>query len=157
MPNRSFASVRTFLDHMRKLLPKIVVLVEEELLNFSRVPSMSFVEFFGKAVHHYTVLSDSFGTSFRGLGYKTGLKQIEEEILGIKIVNSAMRLPCDKEERMLMWGDGFFASLKGGFKPIPFTCYNIPLANYLANLFDKGYSVQHHNCWLVCVGNQGLC
>ncbi|XP_068315015.1 protein NODULATION SIGNALING PATHWAY 2-like [Pyrus communis] len=146
MPNRSFASVRTFLDHMRKLLPKIVVLVEEEF-NFLGVPSMSFVEFFCKSVHHYTALSDSFGTSFHGLGYKTGLKQTEE-VLGIKIVDSVMRLPCDKEERMLMWGDGFFASLNGGFKPIPFTCYNIPQANYLANLFDKGYSVQHHNCRL---------
>uniref|UniRef100_A0A2N9EL52 Uncharacterized protein n=1 Tax=Fagus sylvatica TaxID=28930 RepID=A0A2N9EL52_FAGSY len=82
LPNRSFSLVKSFLG-----------------------------EFFCEALHHYTALTDSLVSSFCG-GYKMGLKLIEKELLGIRILDSLKHFPCEEEEKML-WG-GWVCLLEQG-------------------------------------------
>lgn len=143
-PCRNFASVECFLNGLRKLSPKMIILTEE-LLNFSRTPAMSFVDFFCEAFHHYTALYESLVTSFRS--YKAGLKMIEE-VIELRILDSLKQFPCGSSEKK-SWEDGISA-LKG-YKAIPMSDHNVSQAKYLVGLFRGGYWVQHERCKL------GLC
>ncbi|CAN4114158.1 unnamed protein product [Withania somnifera] len=130
MPQRGSSQVKTFFNGLRRLSPKIVVLVEEELFNLTKIPSMSFVDFFCEALHHYTTLA---------------LRVIEKEFLRVRILDSIRQFPCEKLERK-KWSQGLY-SLKG-FRQVPMSSSNVRQAKHLLSLFSGGYWVQHEQCKL---------
>ncbi|XP_031286158.1 nodulation-signaling pathway 2 protein-like [Pistacia vera] len=99
MPKRSLSQVKTVMNGVTKLSPKILILVEEELFSFTRTPSMSFVKFFCEALHHYTALSDSLLSNFSKQN-EPGLKQIEKEFLEIRILDTISQFPSGNKEKM---------------------------------------------------------
>ncbi|CAN1828755.1 Protein NODULATION SIGNALING PATHWAY 2 [Linum perenne] len=138
-PNRNFTLVNTFLTSSVMLSPRLVVLVEEELFNFSKIiPTTSFSEFFCEAIDHYSAISESLAAD--GIGRK-GLEMIEKDVLGMRIVNSLMQF------EKLGCGGGFDL-LKSEFKAMAFSSCNVSQANYLVSLFSGGYWVQHERCRL---------
>ncbi|XP_019177211.1 PREDICTED: nodulation-signaling pathway 2 protein-like [Ipomoea nil] len=142
MPHRENPLIKIFLNGLRN--PQMIIMVEEELFKISRTPSMSFVEFFREAIHHYTSLSDSLQGGFCG-GYKLAQRVIEKEFLGPRIMDSVSKFPSGKRERQT-WSQGVY-SLKG-FKPVPMSSCNVSQAKYLVSLFNGGFWVQHEHCRL---------
>nr|XP_029122235.1 nodulation-signaling pathway 2 protein-like [Elaeis guineensis] len=144
-PSRSFQSLNALLGGVRKLSPKLVVLVEEELFSFGKSPFKSFVEFFCEALHHFSAILDSLKGSFVG-GYRMGLRLVEREMLGPRIMESVGHFLRE----MKGWGGGF-RGLEG-FRAIPLSSCNVSQAKFLVGLFSKGYGVQHERgrlslCW----------
>jgi hypothetical protein len=145
MTDRNLLVVKNFLNGVSRLSPKLVVLVEEELLNFLKVSSVSFVEFFREAIQHYTALSDSLQYSYGRVGFEL----FQKETMGLRIMDSVRSFPIGREEKM-SWEESF--SLLKNFKPIPMSATNVSQAKQLAGLLGIGYWVQNENsrlslCW----------
>ncbi|XP_073152516.1 protein NODULATION SIGNALING PATHWAY 2-like [Henckelia pumila] len=149
MPHKDMSLVKVFLNGIQQhLSPKIVILVENELYNLHRVPSMSFVEYFKEALQHYGSISDSLITGF-GRGYKSAVKIVEKEFMRMRILESLKEFPSLRRE-MGNWGNEWPCSK--GFRPIPMSSCNVTQAKFLVSLFKGGYWVQNEKrrltlCW----------
>lgn len=144
VPLRGNLQLKTFLNGLRKLSPKAVVLAEEELFNMCRAPLMSFVEFSSEAFQHYSAMSDSLLSGF-SKGYKSAQRLVEKEFLSRRILDCLKVFPSAKEKRNL-WKENYPSM--NGFTPIPMSSYNVTQAKHLISLFDGGYWVQHEQCRL---------
>ncbi|XP_073277752.1 protein NODULATION SIGNALING PATHWAY 2-like [Primulina huaijiensis] len=129
MPQKDMSLVKIFLNGINQhLSPKIVILVENELFNFQRVPSMSFAKFFNEALQHYGSISDSLLTGF-GRGYKSTVKLVEKEFMRMRILESLKEFPSLRRE-MKNWANEWPCSK--GFRPIPVSSYNVTQAKFLS-------------------------
>ncbi|KAI5672668.1 hypothetical protein M9H77_13032 [Catharanthus roseus] len=144
MPQRGLSIVKTFLNGLRKLSPKVVILVEEELFNMSKDQSMSFVEFFSDALEHYAAISDSLISGF-SKGCELALRVIEKEFLRLRILESLKQFPCGIEKKNQLGENCLFMN---GFRPIPMSSCNVTQAKHLVSLFNGGYWVQNAKCRL---------
>ncbi|KAJ6998068.1 nodulation-signaling pathway 2 protein [Populus alba x Populus x berolinensis] len=132
--DRNLLVVKNFLNGVSRLSPKLVVLVEEELLKF-----------FHEAIQHYTALSHSLQYSYGRVGFEL----FQKDTMGLRIMDSVGSFPIGREEKM-SWEESF--SLLKNFKPIPMSATNVSQAKLLAGLLGKGYWVQNENsrlslCW----------
>ncbi|KAJ0097740.1 hypothetical protein Patl1_27762 [Pistacia atlantica] len=109
IPKRNLSQVKTFIDGVTKLSPKILILVEEELFSFCK-------------------------------NRESGLRQIEKEFIGIRILDTLGQFPSANEEKR-QWGKGF--DCLRAFKPITLSFCNISQAKSLVSLFRGGYWVQN--------------
>ncbi|XP_023003976.1 nodulation-signaling pathway 2 protein-like [Cucurbita maxima] len=154
LSHRNSSKLETFLNGISKLSPKCVVLVEEELFKVSKAQPMSFVEFFFEAFHHFSSLSDSLLRCFSGV-HENGFKQVMDEFLGTRILESVSQFPCGKNAMNLR--EKAFDYLKG-YKKIPFSSFNCSQAKYLITLFRGDFWVQHENGTLsLCWKSRPLC
>lgn len=141
MTTRKFSLVGTFLKGVSKLSPKVVTLVEEDLFNFSKVSSLSLVEFFSEVIQHFTAFSDSLVHNFSSKGFRL----FEKDIMGLRILDCVKSFPFNQEQKLL-WKQ-WFSSFKG-FKPIPVSADNITQAKLLVGLYGTSYWVEQKNCRL---------
>ncbi|ERN16029.1 hypothetical protein AMTRI_Chr11g94770 [Amborella trichopoda] len=144
MPYRNSNSRQTFMEGVRKLKPRMVVLVQEELFSFGKVLSQSFVDFFVEAFQHYHALFESLLNGFPSRS-KLGLEMIEAAFLGPRILDCFQWFPLDKRKKGRLLDYGF---LMQGFQVTPMSASNISQAKLLVGLFTGNYEVQHENCRL---------
>lgn len=147
-PSRSYRSLKSFLLGVKKLSPRLVVLVEDELFRCSKSAFDSFSGFFCEALHHFSTTADSLGSSFCG-GYKMGLRIVERDMLGPKIEDCVGRVEYGPGEKWVL-GEGLHGF--EGFRPIPVSGCNVSQAKFLVGLFNRGYGVKHEMgrlalCW----------
>ncbi|KAL9678007.1 hypothetical protein QQ045_015845 [Rhodiola kirilowii] len=146
MPQKNSSQVAIFLNGVKKLVPKIIVLVEEELHSFSiknntSSSSKSFVELFCEALHHYNVIDESLMSSFVN-EYTMGIRMVENELLGVKIISSLRHIRSGEVEKEIL----------KEFKQVRFSFGNVSQAKFLVALFKGGYWVQNEHgrlalCW----------
>jgi hypothetical protein len=89
MPYKSMSKLQTLLPACVKILrPKLVVIVEEELVRIGKEASLcnaSFVDFFFEALHHFTTVFESLGSCFGGGNQGVCLRLVEREMVGPRI------------------------------------------------------------------------
>ncbi|KAF0915885.1 hypothetical protein E2562_000530 [Oryza meyeriana var. granulata] len=73
---------------VKKLQPKLVVIVEEDLVRIGRgasPSSTSFGDFFFEALHHFTMVFESLASCFSGGNYEACLRIVEMDLVGPRI------------------------------------------------------------------------
>lgn len=89
MPYKSMSKLQTLLPACVNILrPKLVVIVEEELVRIGKEASQcnaSFVDFFFEALHHFTTVFESLGSCFGGGNQGVCMRLVEREMLGPRI------------------------------------------------------------------------
>lgn len=133
---------------VKKLQPKLVIIVEEELVRIGKVASIShasFVEFFFEALHHFTVVFESLASCFTGDSSRVCLKLVERDMLGPKIQDFVGKYGSETPE-----APG--PKVLEGFMPCELSACNIAQARMLVGLFSRSFDVAHENgmlqlCW----------
>ncbi|XP_037429736.1 uncharacterized protein LOC119295419 [Triticum dicoccoides] len=89
MPYKLLSKLPALLPACVKLLqPKLMVIVEEELVRIGKEASLckaSFVDFFFEALHHFTTVFESLASCFAGGNQGACLRLVEREMVGPRI------------------------------------------------------------------------
>ncbi|KAL2610383.1 hypothetical protein R1flu_028956 [Riccia fluitans] len=137
MPHRSQKSPTSFLRAVKRLSPKILTFIAEELPS----TSSTFVGHFFEALHHYSAIFDSLEASLSA--ESTGRQLVERIFLAPRIVNLMTSINLDSSS-CSEGGVKYWHSLpeSEGFKPVPLSVYNHCQAKLLLGLFSDGYKVE---------------
>uniref|UniRef100_J3N695 Uncharacterized protein n=1 Tax=Oryza brachyantha TaxID=4533 RepID=J3N695_ORYBR len=122
---------------VKKLQPKLVVTVEEDLVRIGRGASpfsTCFVEFFFEALHHFTTVFESLASCFSGSNYETCLRLVEMELMGPRIQDfvgnyGSVRVEANASEVL------------EGFRACELSACNIAQARMLVGLFNRVFGV----------------
>ncbi|CAM0908091.1 unnamed protein product [Alopecurus aequalis] len=146
MPYKALSKLRTLLPACVKTLrPKLLVIVEEELVRIGKEAAF-FVDFFIEALHHFTTVFESLASCFGG-GNHLGvcLRLVEREMVGPRIqdfVRQYGSVAVEADAPVVL--ERYEACEMSG-------C-NVAQARMLVGLFDRGFGVVHEKgrlalCW----------
>nr|AAX95462.1 SCARECROW gene regulator-like protein, putative [Oryza sativa Japonica Group]ABA91593.1 GRAS family transcription factor containing protein [Oryza sativa Japonica Group] len=122
---------------VKKLQPKLVVTIEEDLVRIGRgvsPSSASFVEFFFEALHHFTTVFESMASCFIGSSYEPCLRLVEMELLGPRIQDFVVKYGSVRVEANA-------SEVLEGFMACELSACNIAQARMLVGLFNRVFGV----------------
>uniref|UniRef100_A0A0D3HIJ0 Uncharacterized protein n=1 Tax=Oryza barthii TaxID=65489 RepID=A0A0D3HIJ0_9ORYZ len=122
---------------VKKLQPKLVVTIEEDLVRIGRgvsPSSASFVEFFFEALHHFTTVFESMASCFIGSSYEPCLRLVEMELLGPRIQDFVVKYGSVRVEANA-------SEVLEGFMACELSACNIAQARMLVGLFNRVFEV----------------
>uniref|UniRef100_A0A0E0MCS1 Uncharacterized protein n=1 Tax=Oryza punctata TaxID=4537 RepID=A0A0E0MCS1_ORYPU len=134
---------------VKKLQPKLVVIVEEDLVRIGRGASTpsnaSFVEFFFEALHHFTTVFESLVSCFSGSNYEACLRLVEMELVGPRIQDFVGKYGSVRVEANA-------SEVLEGFMACELSACNIAQARMLVGLFNRVFGVVYEKgrlalCW----------
>jgi hypothetical protein len=133
----------------RKLQPKSVVVIEEELVRIGKeacLSQASFVEFFFEALHHFTTVFESLSSCFSSSSSRACLRLVEKGMVGPRI-----------QDFVGMYGSVTLEAAAApkaleGFVSCELSACNIAQATMLVGLFSRSFGVAHEKgrlqlCW----------
>lgn len=135
---------------VRKLQPKSVVVIEEELVRIGKeacLSQASFVEFFFEALHHFTTVFESLSSCFSSGNNRACLRLVEKDMVGPKIQDFVGQYGAVAPEAAA----GAPKALEG-FTSCELSACNIAQARMLVGLFNRGFGTTHEKgrlqlCW----------
>uniref|UniRef100_A0ACD5WA06 Uncharacterized protein n=1 Tax=Avena sativa TaxID=4498 RepID=A0ACD5WA06_AVESA len=149
MPYKSLSKLRTLLPACVKMLrPKLMVIVEEELVRIGKEASLcnaSFVDFFFEALHHFTTVFESLASCFSGGNQALCLRLVEREMVGPRI-----------QDFVAQYGsvtvDASAPGILERYGACEMSGCNVAQARMLVGLFNRGFGVVHEKgrlalCW----------
>ncbi|TVU26769.1 hypothetical protein EJB05_29330, partial [Eragrostis curvula] len=133
---------------VKKLQPKLVVIVEEELVRIRKGASpsqASFVEFFFEALHHFIMVFESLASCFSGGKNRACLRLVQKDMVGPKIQDFVGQYGADTLEASA-------PKVLEGFMSCELSACNIAQARMLVGLFSRSFGVAHEKgrlqlCW----------
>ena len=136
------------LSCVKNLQPKLVVIIEEELVRIGKevsIPHSSFVEFFFEALHHFTMVFESLASCFSTSNNSVCLTLVERGMVGPKIQDFV------GQYRSVALGVPPPQDLEG-FMSSDLSACNIAQARMLVGLFNRSFGVTHEKgrlqlCW----------
>ena len=134
---------------VRKLQPKSVVVIEEELVRIGKeacLSQASFVEFFFEALHHFTTVFESLSSCFSSSSNRACLRLVEKDMVAPKIQDFVGHYGSVTPEAA-----GAPKALEG-FTSCELSACNIAQARMLVGLFNRSFGVAHEKgrlqlCW----------
>eukprot|EP00249_Psilotum_nudum_P020959 c27913_g2_i1 orf=101-2662(-) len=150
MPHKTATSVSSFLEGVRKLCPKVLTLVEDEL----GCTTSSFTSHFSQALHHYSAIFDSLEAS--SLSSQSRARSLVERVfLAPRIASTVTFCGSINSNTVDNGGDsGGDQPVKrswwslvscAGFKAVPLSIHNQYQARLLLGLFMDGFDVEEEH------------
>ncbi|KAL3695380.1 hypothetical protein R1sor_009456 [Riccia sorocarpa] len=138
MSHRPQKSLTSFFRAVRRLSPKVVTFVAEELPS----SSSTFITQFFEALHHYSAIFDSLEASLSA--GSRGRKLVERIFLAPRIINLMTSMNVGGSSGCSEGGIEYWHSLpqREGFQPVPLSMYNHCQAKLLLGLFSEGYKLE---------------